>query len=103
LLAGGVAGEPDESPCQVTKALDKQVKADLKMAEDDSVIDTVILSGAAETEHHEIAVHESLIAQADELGKSEITQLPRQNLEIEQHTLGEVKQQQRKLASTTAA
>jgi ferritin-like metal-binding protein YciE len=87
----------------VTKALDKQVKADLKMAEDDSVIDTVILSGVAETEHHEIAVYESLIAQADELGKSEITQLPRQNLEIEQHTLGEVKEQQRKLASTTAA
>src|SRR5918911_500804 len=74
--------EPDESPCQVTKALEKQAKADLKMA-DDSVIDAVILSGAAETEHHEIAVYESLIAQAEEFGQSEITQLLRQNLEIE--------------------
>jgi len=94
--------EPDDSPCQVTKALDKQAKADLKMADDDSVIDMLILSGAAETEHHEIAVYESLIAQAEEFGKAEITQLLRQNLEIEQHTLDEVKQQQRKLATTVA-
>jgi ferritin-like metal-binding protein YciE len=93
--------EPDESPCQVTKALEKQAKADIKMA-DDSVVDAVILSGAAETEHHEIAVYESLIAQAEEFGKSEITQLLRQNLQIEQHTLDEVKEQQRKLATAAA-
>jgi ferritin-like metal-binding protein YciE len=93
--------EPDESPCPVTKALDKEAKADIKMA-DDSVVDAVILSGAAETEHHEIAVYESLITQAEEFGEPDITRLLQQNLEIEQHTLDEVKQQQRQLAHTAA-
>jgi ferritin-like metal-binding protein YciE len=90
--------EPDESPCLVTKALDKQAKADIKMA-DDSVVDAVILSGAAETEHHEIAVYESLIAEAEELGQPDIVRLLQQNLEIEQHTLDEVKQQQRQVVA----
>jgi ferritin-like metal-binding protein YciE len=94
--------EPDDAPCQVTKALDKEAKANIKMA-DDSVVDAVILSGAAETEHHEIAVYEALIAQAEQFGQSEIVQLLQQNLEIEQHTLDEVKRaQQRELAGATA-
>ena len=94
--------EPDDSPSQVTKALDKEAKANIKMA-DDSVVDAVILSGAAETEHHEIAVYEALVAQAEQFGQAEIVQLLQQNLEIEQHTLDEVKRaQQRELAGTTA-
>ena len=91
----------DDSPCQVTKALDKEAKANIKMA-DDSVVDAVILSGAAETEHHEIAVYESLLTQAEPFGNEEITRLLKENLEIEQHTLDEVKQQQRQLATATA-
>jgi ferritin-like metal-binding protein YciE len=90
--------EPDESPSPVTKALDKEAKADIKMA-DDSVVDAVILTGAAETEHHEIAVYESLITQAQELGQPDAVRLLQQNLEIEQHTLEEVKQQQRQVAT----
>ena len=93
--------EPDDSPCQVTKALDKQAKADIKMA-DDSVVDAVILSGAAETEHHEIAVYEALIAQAEQFGQDEVIQLLRQNLEIEQHTLDEVKKAQRQVVTAAA-
>lgn len=94
--------EPDDSPCQITKALDKEAKANIKMA-DDSVVDTVILSGAAETEHHEIAVYETLIAEAEQFGQSEIVQLLQQNLEMEQHTLEEVKRaQKRELAGATA-
>jgi ferritin-like metal-binding protein YciE len=93
--------EPDESPSPVTKALDKEAKADIKMA-DDSVVDAVILTGAAETEHHEIAVYESLITQAEELGQPDAVRLLQQNLEIEQHTLEEVKQQQRQVATATA-
>ena len=93
--------EPDDSPCAVTKALDKEAKANIKMA-DDSIVDAVILSGAAETEHHEIAVYESLLTQAEPFGNPEITRLLQQNLEIEQHTLDEVKQQQRQLATTAA-
>jgi ferritin-like metal-binding protein YciE len=93
--------EPDDSPCPVTKALDKEAKANIQMA-DDSVVDAVILSGAAETEHHEIAVYESLLTQAEQIGPPEITQLLQQNLEIEQHTLDEVKQQQRQLVTAAA-
>jgi len=90
--------EPDESPCVITKALDKEAKANIKMA-DDSVVDTVILAGAAETEHHEIAVYETLITQAEELGQPDVVRLLQQNLEIEQHTLEEVKQRQRQVAA----
>jgi ferritin-like metal-binding protein YciE len=93
--------EPDDSPCLVTKALDKQAKADIKMA-DDELVDAVILSGAAETEHHEIAVYESLLAEAEEFQNEEINRLLRQNLEIEQHTLEEVKQQQRQVMTAAA-
>jgi len=93
--------EPDDSPCLVTKALDKEAKANIKMA-DDSVIDAVILSGAAETEHHEIAVYESLVTQAEEFGQTDVVRLLQQNLEIEQHTLDEVKQQQRQVATAAA-
>ena len=93
--------EADESPSLVTKALEKEAKADIKMA-DDSVVDAVILTGAAETEHHEIAVYESLIAQAEELGQPDALRLLQQNLEIEQHTLEEVKKQQRQVATATA-
>lgn len=93
--------EPDDSPCPVTKALDKEAKANIKMA-DDSVVDAVILSGAAETEHHEIAVYESLITQAEQLAQPEVVRLLQQNLEMEQHTLDEVKQQQRQVATAAA-
>jgi ferritin-like metal-binding protein YciE len=93
--------EPDDSPNHVTKALDKEAKANIKIA-DDSVVDTVILSGAAATEHHEIAVYEALITQAEELGQPDVVRLLQQNLEIEQHTLDEVKKAQRQLATATA-
>jgi ferritin-like metal-binding protein YciE len=93
--------EPDDSPCLVTKALDKEAKANIKMA-DDSVVDAVILSGAAATEHHEIAVYESLITQAEEIGQPDVVRLLQQNLEMEQHTLEEVKQQQRQVTHAAA-
>ena len=89
------------APSQVTKALDKQAKADIKMA-DDSIVDTVILSGAEQTEHHEIAVYESLIAQAEQLGEPNVVTLLQQNLEVEQHTLEEVKKAQREVLTAVA-
>jgi ferritin-like metal-binding protein YciE len=90
--------QPDDSTCMVSKALDKEAKAEIKMA-DDSVVDAVILSNAAATEHHEIAVYESLITQAEQLGQPDVVRLLQQNLEMEQHTLDEVKQQQRQVTA----
>jgi ferritin-like metal-binding protein YciE len=89
--------EPDDSPCPAIEGIEKEGKANIKKA-DDSVVDAVILSGAAETEHHEIAVYEGLITEAQAMGKQEIVELLSQNLEQEQHTLDEVKQASQELA-----
>jgi ferritin-like metal-binding protein YciE len=96
--------EPDDSPCQAIKGLEADAKANIKMA-DDSVVDDVILAGAAATEHHEIAVYETLITHAEELGEPDIVQLLQQNLEQEQHTLEEVERAQRQIVhqAVTAA
>jgi ferritin-like metal-binding protein YciE len=94
--------DPDDSPCPVVKGLEADAKANIKMA-DDSVMDDVILAGAAATEHHEIAVYETLIAHAEELGQPEVVRLLQQNLEQEQHTLEEVMQAQRQVVHQTVA
>ena len=88
--------EPDDSPCPAIKGLEADAKANIKMA-DESVVDDVILAGAAATEHHEIAVYETLIAHAEELGQPEVVQLLHQNLEQERHTLDEVSRAQRQV------
>jgi ferritin-like metal-binding protein YciE len=89
--------EPDTNACPTIEAIDKEGKVNIKRA-DDSVVDAVILSGASETEHHEIAVYEGLIADAEAMGKPNIVGLLQQNLEQEQHTLQEVKQATQQLA-----
>jgi ferritin-like metal-binding protein YciE len=94
--------EPDDSPCPATKGLEADAKANIKMA-DESVVDDVILGGAAATEHHEIAVYETLITHAEELGEPEVVRLLQQNLEQEQHTLEEVMQAQRQVVHQAVA
>jgi ferritin-like metal-binding protein YciE len=89
--------EPDDSPCPAIQGIEKEGKANIKKA-DDTVVDAVILSGAAETEHHEIAVYEGLITEAEAMGKQDIVHLLEQNLEQEKHTLQEVKQATQELA-----
>lgn len=89
--------EPDDSPCPAIEGIEKEGKANIKKA-DDQMVDAVILSGAAETEHHEIAVYEGLITEADAMGKNDVVQLLQQNLEQEQHTLDEVKHATQQLA-----
>jgi ferritin-like metal-binding protein YciE len=81
--------EPDGKPCPAIKGIEAEGEANLKMTED-ALTDDVILAGCAETEHHEIAVYENLIVHADALGHEDIVALLRENLEQEQHTLGEV-------------
>jgi ferritin-like metal-binding protein YciE len=93
--------EPDDSPCPAIEGIEKEGKANIKKA-DDSVVDAVILSGAAETEHHEIAVYEGLITHAEVMGNDEIVRLLSQNLEQEQHTLEEVKNATREVARETS-
>src|SRR5689334_3789154 len=81
--------EPDESPCLPIEGIHREGQIKLKLAADE-LRDEVILAGCAETEHHEIAVYENLIVHADAMGQEDVVALLRENLEQEQHTLGEV-------------
>jgi ferritin-like metal-binding protein YciE len=81
--------EPQTNPCPAIEGIEKEGEANLKMA-DESLHDDVILAGCGETEHHEIAVYETLILHANALGHDDIAALLQENLEQEQHTLGEV-------------
>ena len=81
--------QPQTNPCPAIEGIEKEGEANLKMA-DESLHDDVILAGCAETEHHEIAVYENLIVHANAFGHEDITALLTENLEQEQHTLGEV-------------
>jgi ferritin-like metal-binding protein YciE len=85
-----IGQDAEEKPCPAIKGIEAEGDATLKMVENDSLTDDVILAGCAETEHHEIAVYETLIVHADALGHDDIVALLRENLEQEQHTLGEV-------------
>jgi ferritin-like metal-binding protein YciE len=81
--------EAKEKPCPAIEGIEKEGESNLGMAEA-SLYDAIILAGCAETEHHEIAVYESLIVHASALGHEDIVSLFQENLEQEQHTLGEV-------------
>jgi ferritin-like metal-binding protein YciE len=93
--------EVDDSPCPTIEAIHKEGKSNVKKT-DDSIVDSIILAGAAETEHHEIAVYESLITNARALGRDDVVTLLQQNLEQEQHTLDEVKRSAAQVAAGTA-
>jgi len=76
----------DDSSCPAIEGIEKEGQANLKMV-DDSLNDVVILSGVAETEHHEIAAYENLITAARGLGQTEAIALLEQNLSDEQAML----------------
>jgi ferritin-like metal-binding protein YciE len=93
--------EPDASPAPRSRASNKESKAHIRKV-DDSVVDAVILSGAAETEHHEIAVYAGLITHAQAMREDEVVRLLQENLEQEQHTLEKVKQHSEQIARESA-
>jgi ferritin-like metal-binding protein YciE len=90
----------DDSPCPAIEGIQKEGKANAKKT-DDAIVDSVLLTGAAETEHHEIAVYEGLIINARAMGREDVVRLLQQNLEQEEHTLGEVKDALHKVAASS--
>jgi ferritin-like metal-binding protein YciE len=92
--------EPDKKPCPAIKALRVEGKANIELTKGEFV-DDVVLAAAAETEHHEIAVYEELITYAQAMGRQDVADLLRQNLEQEQHTLEEVRRAAERIASET--
>jgi ferritin-like metal-binding protein YciE len=76
----------EDSPCPAIEGMAKEGKATIKKS-DDSVVDAVVLSAATESEHHEIAVYETLITHAEARGASQVVELLRANLQQEKHAL----------------
>jgi ferritin-like metal-binding protein YciE len=97
--------EVEEKPCPAIEGLEKEGQQLIKMS-DEAVVDAVILGSAAETEHHEIAVYDTLITMAEALGAQDVAVMLNENLEQEEHTLREVEkasqQVAQQLATTTA-
>jgi ferritin-like metal-binding protein YciE len=81
-----LGAEVGDKPCPAIEGIEKEGQALIKKAED-GLVDAVILSGAADTEHHEISVYEGLITKAEAMGEQDIVALLQENLEQEQHTL----------------
>jgi ferritin-like metal-binding protein YciE len=80
----------EESPCAVIEAIEKEGKANLKKS-DEAIADAVIVGGAIETEHHEIAVYEHLVTAARALDRLQVAELLQRNCEEERHTLEKMK------------
>ena len=103
---GALGREPQPQPCPAIDGLKTEGQQTLTQTTP-QLHDAVILSGCAAVEHHEIAVYESLIAFADELGEEDIVALLKENLEQEEHTLKEVdkafEKQSKRLAETISA
>ena len=96
-----LGAEVDESSCPAIEGLEKEGQANLKMV-DDRLNDNVILSGVAETEHHEIAVYEGLIDQAEAMGEQRVVSLLQENLKDEQAMLQKAQVTAQQLARETA-
>ena len=90
--------EVDDSPCPAMQGIAKEGKATLKKI-DDAIVDAGILSGAIETEHHEIAVYEVLVTNAKARGREDVADLLAQNLREEEETLEAVKALGERLAN----
>jgi ferritin-like metal-binding protein YciE len=86
LLCRGV----DDSPCPAIKGLDTEVRANLKKA-DEAIVDSVVLQGAVEVEHHEIAVYENLLIEAEAMGRDDVVDMLERNISSEQSTLLKLK------------
>jgi ferritin-like metal-binding protein YciE len=88
----------DDSPCPAIDGLQAEGKATAKKT-DDVLVDSVLLQGAVEVEHHEIGVYENLIINARAMGRDDVAGVLQRNLDDETHTLDEVKTAQKRVAA----
>ena len=80
-------GEPIENkPCPTIEGLQAEGEQMIGQVSDE-LVDSVILSGVIETEHHEIAVYDGLIIKAEAMGEDDVVALLTENLEQEDATL----------------
>ncbi len=88
-------------PCPAIDGLREESEQMISQTSD-RLIDAVLLGGAAETEHHEIAVYDGLIITAEAMGEEEVAALLRENLENEEATLLKAEKMSQKLAQQAA-
>lgn len=97
---GAFEWDIDESPCPAIDGLAKEGKATVKKT-DDSFVDSVILQGAVEVEHHEIGVYTNLILNARAMGRQDVVDLLQKNLQSEEQALKKVIAQQEQVAAVS--
>lgn len=97
---GAFEWDVDDSPCPAIEGLEKEGKAMLKKT-DDSFVDSVILQGAVEVEHHEIGVYTNLILNARAMGRQDVVDLLGQNMRSEEEALRKVIAQQEQVAAVS--
>ncbi|MET4004192.1 MULTISPECIES: ferritin-like domain-containing protein [Arthrobacter] len=78
--------ENSQHPSPTTKGLAKELKSFMAKT-DNTLVDAVVVAGALESQHHEVAVYESLLLQAKSLDVTEAVPLLSQNYSREQLAL----------------
>jgi len=78
--------KPVKQDSPAIEGLEKEGKEMIKQV-DEGLVDSVILSGVIETEHHEIAVYDGLIIVAEQMDDEDVVALLQENLEQEEATL----------------
>jgi ferritin-like metal-binding protein YciE len=91
----------DKQPCPAIEGLEKEGEQMIKNVDDD-LVDSVILSGVIETEHHEIAVYDGLIIRAEAMGEEDLVALLLENLEQEEAALDKAVKATERLAKVEA-
>jgi ferritin-like metal-binding protein YciE len=74
---------PEATTCYAVKGLDEEHKALLKEQPSPEILEMANLSGAAKTEHYEMAMYTGLVQLAKDLGENEAAQLLQDNLDQE--------------------
>ena len=96
-----VGGEATAHQDPIIEAIDQHAEQMLGRV-DETLADAIVLGGAAETEHHEIAMYEGIITMADTMGQEDVEALLTENLEQEQNMLRQVQGATQKLAQQVA-
>jgi ferritin-like metal-binding protein YciE len=78
--------QPEKQSCPAIEGLQKEGEQLIKEV-DEALVDSVILGGVIETEHHEIAVYDGLIIKAEQMDDDDVVALLQENLEQEEATL----------------
>ena len=81
-----IGEQPEPQPCPTIEGLEKEGRQLLNDV-DDELVDSVILGGVIETEHHEVAVYDGLIITAEARGDDDVIALLQENLEQEEVAL----------------